>query len=433
LIAKVRKVAAAVACPRKPALARAVLVGLLLSLIPISSFGQRYRSFRDQRDDIINTAKYRVGFFFITPSLGLRDVGLDNNVYYEREEQGPVSDYTFTVFATARISYIYQRWMILSVTENPEYVYYFEQGKERGWNNLISPELKLFLLHRLALSGSYSNTKTRYRATAEFNERVDVYREGYRGSLFFETPRGTSIGVSGSTQDVRYGNAPELSNFNSLNRKEQDAKFEMYYRIGQEKFLFWNGGYSEYRFKDPLYRWRDAYSYQTSAGIQFPLLGRIRGALSLGYKQLTPRDVSKQGFSGLVGDTSLDIRVSRFAFRLGFTRDSYFSYWQDNVYFIGNQAGTGVSFYATKFLRLDYDFNFGTYDYPEPGIVRSPSGELELIQRSDDFRSHVAGFVIRVVKNTGVGLMVNSWTRRSNVSTENRTRTFWGAYVTYEF
>ena len=423
----------AVACQRKPVFVKRALVLLFFSSISILGFGQGYISFRDEREDIIRTTKYKIGPFWISPSIGVRDIGLDSNVYYEREDQGPVSDYTFTIFSAAKISYLFRRSIIVSLRENPEYVYYFEEKKERGWNNLFSPELRVFLLNRFVLNGSYLNSKTRYRATSEFNARVNEYRKGLKGSLFLETPRGTSLGISGSSLEITYGDIPDLSISRSLNRKEQETNLELYYRIMPECFLFLRGGYKEYSFVDPLYRWRDAYSYQAYSGIQFPILGRIRGALSLGYKKLKPRDVDKQTFSGLIGDTSLDFRVSRFGFRLGFNRDCYFSFYSDNVFFVENRWGAGASFYLTRFLRLDYDFNYGKDSYPEEAFVISPSGQPEQIKRSDLFRVHMAGVVVRIIKNTGIGLAMNFWQRESNIYFENRERFFWGAFLTYEF
>jgi hypothetical protein len=428
-----QKVLVAVACQRKHVYARKALVLLFFSSISVLGYSQGYISFRDEREEIQSTAKYRLGPFWIYPSIGFRDVGRDSNVYYESEAQGPVSDYTFTIFATAKISYLFRRSIILSLRENPEYVYYFEEAKERGWNNVFSPELRVLLLNRFVLNGRYLDSQIRYRVTSEFNARVYEYQKGFNGSLFLETPRGTSLGISGSSLEITYSDIQGLFNSRSLDRNEQEANLEFYYKIFPESYFFIKGGYKEYTFIAPLYRWRDAFSYQAYSGIQFPILGRVRGALSLGYKKFMPRYLDKQEFSGLVGDTSLDVRVSRFGFRFGFIRDCYFSFYADNVYFVENRWEAGVSFYLTRFLRLDYDFNYGKEDYPEETFVISPSGQLEQIKRSDLFRNHTAGFVIRIIKNTGLGLAVNYWARESNLYFENRERFSWGAYLTYEF
>lgn len=432
-----RMVPAAVAYQRKPFFLKKVFALIFFSSISILSYSQGYRSFRDEREDIVKTAVYKIGPFRVYPSLGVKDFGYDNNVYYESENQGPVSDYTLTIFSSVRLYYLFHRNVIISLRENPEYVHYFEVKRERGWNNILSPEIRILLLKRFVLSGSYLDSKIRYRVTSEFNARVYENRRGFKGSLFFETPRGTSLGLSGSSEEITYddirSSLQDVSISRSLNRKEQEVNLESYYRILPESFVFFKGGYKEYNFIDSLYRWRDAYSYQAYSGIQFPILGRIRGALALGYKKLTPRDANKQKFAGLIGDTSLNLRVSRFAFRVGFIRDCYFSLSSNNIYFVENRYEAGISFYLTKFLRLDYDFGTARDGYPEIDRIVSPNGQIEEIKRRDSYQTHTAGFVIRIIKNTGVGLAINYWKRESNIFLENRDRIFFGGYLTYEF
>src|SRR4030042_2416604 len=114
----------AVACQRMHVYVRKALVLLVLSSISALGYSQGYISFRDEREDIVNTSRYRLGPFWIYPSIGFRDIGRDSNVYYEREDQDPVSDYTFTIFPAAQVSYLFRRSIILSLREDPEYVYY---------------------------------------------------------------------------------------------------------------------------------------------------------------------------------------------------------------------------------------------------------------------------------------------------------------------
>ncbi len=413
------------------------LVVMMAWLVPVWLYGQGYLSFRYEREQIIRSAKFKIGPFRFYPTIRLRDIGYDSNVYYQNKAEGPTSDFTGTISPQVKVYFLFHNYLILSLSENPEYVYYFKQKKERGWNNTLSPEIKLLLLNRFVLSGSYSTRNRRYRATPEFNVRVSEHRQGYKGSLFYESARSTSFGISVSSEEILYEDirmgAEELYLSRWLNRKEQEASLEFYYRIFSESFFFLRGGYKEYNFKHPLYHWRDAYSYQAYAGIRFPFLGRIRGALSLGYKQFVPREKDKKGFSGLVGNTGIDFRVSRFFLRLRYNRDCYFSYWSDNIIFIENRWGTGISFYLTKFLRLDYDFSYGEANYPEVMFLWLPDGSYEEILRKDIYHIHTAGFVIRIIRNTGIGLMVNYWKRDSNYYWETRDRMFVGGFVTYEF
>ena len=410
---------------------------LMFLLVSIYSYGQGYRTFRWEQEQIIKRAKWRIGPFRLFPTINFRDIGYDGNVYYQREEDNPISDYTATFSPQAKVYLLFRNFLILSLTENPEYVYYFKQKRERRWNNTISPEIKFLFLNRFVISGRYSYRNRRWRASSEFDVRANELRESYRGSLFYETARRTSFGISASLEKISYEDitlpGEEIYLSRLLNREERSGNLEFYYRIFSESFFFLSGGYTEYRFEHIQSRWRDSYSYQAYSGIRFPFLGKIRGTLSLGYKKLLPRIGEKKGFSGLIGNTSLDFRVRRFRLRVQYNRDCYFSYWTDSIYFIEDRYGAGISFYLTKFLRLDYNFSYGEANYPELMLLQMPDGQYEEIKRKDTYRIHTAGFVVRIIRNTGIGLMVNFWERKSNYYWASRNRGFISGYVTYEF
>jgi hypothetical protein len=218
-----------------------------------------------------------------------------------------------------------------------------------------------------------------------------------------------------------------------LNRTEKSGNIELYYRVFSESFFFIRGGYTEYRFDFRESQWRNSSSRQVYGGVRFPPLGRIRGTLALGYKEFIPTFRDKKAFSGLVGNSRLDYRVGRFDLRLHYERDSQFSYFLDYIYYLENTLGSGISYYLTNFLRLDYDLSYGRNNYPETILFRLPDGSLTNLLREDRYYTHAVGVVVRVIRNTGIGILFNYWNRSSNYFYENRSRWFLGGYVTYDF
>ena len=59
--------------------------------------GQSYQIFQSQLEQIKERARWHIGPFRIYPTIQLRNIGYDNNVYYQREEDDPISDYTATI------------------------------------------------------------------------------------------------------------------------------------------------------------------------------------------------------------------------------------------------------------------------------------------------------------------------------------------------
>jgi len=402
--------------------------------VSVCIHAQTYQSFRLDLLEIIENVKWRFGPLKISPSLQFQNIGYDNNVYQIREEDDPIGDYTASISLPFTFYLLYRNWMIAYFDVSPGYDFYFNEKQLSGFIYRYSPGVRMLLLSRFVLSGSYQRQKARLRPTIEFDRVIPVETEGFDASLFLETISMTAIGFTGSVRNIRHEDIDgEIRYATHLNREERNGNFEFYYRILTDSDFFLTAGYTEYSFEDPESRWRDSYSYEVGSGIRFPLLGRARGTLSLGYRWLINRADDSRRFSGLIGDTGLEFRLGRLNFRIQYTRDFQFSYSSTSLYFIGNRYGTGLSFYPAPFLRLDYNFGYGQIDYPEAQPVWLPDGELTEIKRRDIHRSHTAGLIFRIKENIGIGLTVTYWERDSNIGDFGRNRTFIGGYLTYDF
>jgi hypothetical protein len=82
---------------------------------------------------------------------------------------------------------------------------------------------------------------------------------------------------------------------------------------------------------------------------------------------------------------------------------------------------------------LNYGYNQGNGNYPEPEEIISLDGNIIEIKRRDTYQSHSAGILFRIYRNIGIGLMAEFAKRKSNFLQANVDRTLIGAYLTYEF
>lgn len=418
---------------------RIVLVLALgfLGLCPAFLSAQSYRSFSWEMRQILERARFRLGPLRLWPAIYLRNVGYDDNVYRETIENDPVRDFTATLSPEIRGYLLVGQKLILSFLENPEYMFFGEQTRERRWNNTISPELKILLFRNLVVSGKYTYSNRRRRASSEFDVRANELRSTYQGGLHFDTARESSVGVTFESANISYEDVrlPGQDTYLSqrLNREERSISSEIYYQIFNEGFFFVTGSYTDYLFKAQAAQSRDSYSYQVSSGIRFPLLGRIRGTVSLGFKNFYPKNSLLSGYSGMVGRADLDIRIRRFGFQVDYERDVRFSYWQDNVFFLEDRFGGGLSFYLFRFLRLDYSLTYGQLHYPDTFFVRLPDESYAEIDRLDKYTTHTLGFAYRLVGSTAVGIRFNFWNHDSNLIGWNRSNMVIGGYLTYDF
>jgi len=416
---------------------RYLILILIAAICGSGVMGQSYFTFSSEMSGIAERTRFKIGPFRLYPTFSIRNIGYDDNVYYRREQDDPISDYTTTLSPSIQVNVLFRNYLILSFTENPAYLFYFKQTRERSWNNSLSSQFKLLLFNRFVLTGSYGHSNRKMRTTSEFSARVRTINNSYRIGLYYETPRQTALGLSVSSGRMTFGNdsLPDknVSFYSSLSRRSTSGEFEFYYRIFSESSLFMNLGYSEYNFIDPGYRWRDAHSYHYDLGIRFPLMGRMQGLLSVGYRKMVPEEEGRKSFSGFRGNGEIEYRFKRFRLRLSYGRDSQFSYFTDTVYFTEQRIGSGISFYLTRFLRLSYDIRYGENQYPESVDITLPGGSTFGLGRKDIHRMHTFGFAFRVYGSTGIGFDIDWWERTSNYYLEIRDRYFIGVSIVQDF
>lgn len=405
----------------------------------VSVIGQSYLSFRNETDSIIeNKSRFRFGPFRLYPTIRLSDFGYDGNVFRQQDDLNPITDFTVTLSPNLDVNVLYRDWIILSLSESPEYVHYFKVSRERAWNNSLSSRVKMLIFQRIVLEGAYSNRKRRRRSTSEFDIRANEKSEEYSARLFYESPRLSMLGLSYSVQKISWEDVDlsyeNISLSNSLDRTEQNVAFEFYYKLFSEADLFLNFGFSRYLFSAAEADWRNSMAYEFDAGLRFPLVGQMRGTIHVGYKELLPNQKDLSGFMGMIGGSTLDWRVGRFAFGLGYSRDSRFSYSKSNVFFVTDQYRPGVSYYASRTLKFSYSFRYGKNRYMEPDLIVLENGTVDLIKRRDVYKTHTLGLAVRVIGRTGIGLSLSWWQVDSNFYLRGaRSQFFVGVSLTQDF
>lgn len=415
---------------------RFLVTAFLMALIWAPAWGQDHTSFRVERD-IVTQARLRFGPFRFLPVLQLRNLGYDDNVYYQQSGGPRVGDYTGTVSPEIKSYLLLGRSLILSFTDNPEYLYFAKQTRLRTFTNSFASGARLNLFNRLTLSGEYHFRNHLRRALSEFSRLVADTAKGVTTSVFYETPRGTSVGVRGKIDRFSYEDIVlpdyEVLYSRSLNRKETTGTFELYYPVFSESSLFFTVGTTQYEFENPSFRWRDSRSTQAAVGLRFPLVGRARGRLSLGYKKFVPSEAGRKDYSGLIADTDVNFLLGRFSLRLRIGRETHFSYLESAFFYIENRFNPGISVYITRRFRFDYDFYHGSLQYPDPLLVYYPeSGPAEIIRR-DAHRTHTIGLSIFFLRKTGIQLSYNILERSSNAPGFNIERNFIGLSLVRDF
>src|SRR5436190_6757595 len=127
--------------------------------------------------DPLETATIRVGPVGINPTVVVRDLGVDNNVFNDNSD--PKSDFTLTITPRAEVLFRPRR-LHVTYTTAVDYVYYRRYASERGTNQLSQVRLDLDL-GRIKPFASVGGTNTRERYNQEIDARARHHDRTYAG------------------------------------------------------------------------------------------------------------------------------------------------------------------------------------------------------------------------------------------------------------
>ncbi len=432
-----REFAADTRQPMKRPIASAAALLVLLLAASVRLPGQSYQPFREEADMIRQQTKFRLGPLRIVPVIRLYDVGYDSNIYYANERQEALGDFTATLSPEIRAHWLMSGSLILSAMENPEYIAYAREAALRTFSNSFSGGLRWLALRRFSLSAEYHDLSHVRRALSELDHRIRDSATGAEASLFYETARGTAVGISGGRDDFRYedvtSGVPNEGYGLALDRRETRASLEVYYRVFSRSTFFSAVTWKRYAFSHEASAWRDASSIDVSGGFRFPLVGLARGTVRFGWKSFRPDSPLRTPFSGLVAGTSVSFRRGRIALTLGLDRDNVFSYLESAYYYVDTRGRAGLSLYLLRYLRIDARVAYGTMLYPEPQEIWVDGVPVVVSDRKDAHVDISFGPVVRIFRTAGLGLAYNIYRRTSNAPGFDVRRDFVGAFVTYEF
>lgn len=417
--------AGAEACALTPLLA---VVFLFIAAIPVQA--ETWKGVELERR--WREAPWKFGPLRIQPQIVIRNAGVDSNIYYSPSD--PVRDFTLTAGPAATVYIPLHRRLIVSAYGTPQYVWYAKTERERTWNHYFNGAVSISLRNIfISVEGRYSDARERWNTEIDIRPRRK--EEGYGGSVLVKTSRKTSFEVAYRTADYDYESILAEGGFDvreRLNRTESYATVSMFYQASTQRRFFVDLEYGEFDFMvEEQAAIKDSRSGAVYAGLEFSPLGRrVRGKMRLGYKKFDIRNPEGEDFQGLAGDAQLSVRVAKpFVVRGSYVRDVRFSLWYSSAYYVESRPGAGISFYPTRFLRLDYNYSFGRNSYPAPQEVE-PGVE---VKRRDDFDIHSAGIYVRLWQSTALGFVASRWLRDSNLDREDDKRWFYGVNLTYEF
>jgi len=295
-----------------------------------------------------DTARFQLGPLSATPTLAIRDVGVDSNVFNEAND--PTRDFTATVvpgvdawFRTGRLT------LVASTTF--EWIHYQTAVKQRSFNVNEEARVELDLLRvRPYLGGTY--IRTRRRPNAEIDTRVLQLLKGAYGGVEVDIGARMTLDVRAGTEllDVGQGEFGDAALAFSLNRQTDRARAEVRWSVTPLTTFIVRSSFEREAFEFDTAR--DSRSYIVTPGVSFDPLAVIRGSAFVGVRRLEGINAALPEFTGVVADVQLGWTFSDLAeMAVTMRRDVEYSAERETPYFIL----TGVAVAATQALGTSWD------------------------------------------------------------------------------
>jgi hypothetical protein len=361
-------------------------------------------------DDPLDTAVIRIGPVGINPSISLRNMGVDDNVFNDPEH--PKSDFTFTVTPKAEVLFRPRR-LHLAYTMATDYVYYHAYASERGTNqsSQVRAEFDLGRLQPYAAAGGAS---TRERYNQEVDSRARHHDRTYAAGAALRLASRTSVSAAARQTRVDFDEGSAFRGedlaraFNStIDAVEGTFGLQLTPLTGISLVVT----REQQRFDlDPD---RDSVTTRVTPTITFSPGALLNGSAAVGYRRFNGKSPSLADFSGLVAVVNLSATIlGRNRLDTTFARDVRYSYQQDVPYYLA----TGGSATLTTLIGGPFDVKVtGTRQALDYRQSEAP----ETRGSADTYTSYGGGVGYRLRQRMRLGVDAE-WVRRRSDRTSGR-------------
>jgi hypothetical protein len=295
-----------------------VLVALVLLLAPGSALAQL------GEPDPWENARVRIGPLAFTPTVSLKNLGWDTNVFNQPEN--PQTDYLVTPTGTIDWWLRLARARVHGVDEF-SYAYFAKYHEQGGFNQNHSLTFEVPLARfKPYVRGSYLNTND--RVGFEIDARARHTKSAGQGGVVAQFTAKTGVDFYARYTRFRYiGDDTFLESTlaEQFNRKSTAVGATARYGLTPLTTLTLTSDWSEDRFDDTPQR--DNRSFRFVPGVEFKPAALLKGSAKVGYRSFDALNVDIPDFTGVVAAVDLSyVLLGRIRFNALVKRDIEFSF-----------------------------------------------------------------------------------------------------------
>ena len=378
--------------------------------------------------DPSSSAKVHIGPLALSPSISLTNLGVDNNVFNDADQESPKSDFTMTVEPRTDVwLHVGRSILIGSATE--DLVYYRTYVNQRSASGNFKVGI-LVPLTRLTLAGNAGYLDTKDRPGFEIDARARRHELAFDGRVEIRVLSKTYVGVKATRQKTDFATDAVFLGTNlrnELNRTVTTESVTVRHQLTPLTSVNLDLGREQDRFEfSPL---RDSDSTKVSLGVKFDPFALLKGGAALGYRDFTPLVAGVPSFRGLVADVDLSyVALGSTKLSVQGSRDVQYSFDVNQPYYV--MTGFSASLAQQIFGPVDAVGRIGAQrlDY------RNRAGALIVVaNRTDYVHAYGGGLGYHLGPDIRVGFNVDHVRRTSAAINRTYSGLRYGMAVTYGF
>jgi hypothetical protein len=356
-----------------------------------------------------STARVHAGPVYLTPSITLKELGVDTNVFNQVEN--PKSDFTFTLTPHVDVWVPFAQRARVRVSTGADLVYYQKYETERSVNPQIGVRGEA-LFNRIVLFAEPTYLKTRVRPSFEIDARSEREESGVAFGTDIQALPRLSIALRASTLETDFADELFLGTSlqEALNRTSRSVGTVVRWAASPLTTFALKADVLEDRF--PYSPVRNNNSLRIMPGVELKPRALISGSAYVGVRQSRTLDDAMPEFQGLVASARLQY-ILKGATRIEFKSERDINYSIDLLqpYYVSTGFGVNVQ----RHLAGRFDVMVGSDRYRNDYRHLTPLDATNFLARSDTIRNYSASVGYRLGKTGRLGFGGTYWQRDSNV------------------
>jgi hypothetical protein len=361
-------------------------------------------------DDIRDDYRVHAGPFYVEPTILLKELGLDTNVFNQAGETA--ADLTLVLAPQAAVAIPFATRALVKSLLATDLVYYAQYGSERS----VDPQMAVraeFYGQRVTLYLEEAYLNTRERLNYEIDLRARHLQNELTGGVAYRATTRLTVEIAARQGRIRFDGDDYFGGQRLKETLDRDTRiFTATARHRRNGLTTFGLRYEIQADRFPLSPVRDTNSFRVMPGVELRPRALFNGSAWVGYRHFEPKAAVLPPRAGLVSQLSLSYALlGATVFGVTYDRDYQFAYEARTPYFVDNSLGLFVR--RALGGRADVRVNVARHRYDFQPLLTEPiltGPAVDRVDTTDNFGVNV-GF--RVKRQTRAGVGLSYWTRDS--------------------